>query len=532
MNKIKRKAIFFMLMPLLIFSGCSQKYLEKSADKQVAEIIAEKKAAMQNDILPEHLAHISDSTSSETIFLELKDAIILASKNNRTYKSNREGVYLNILDLTYQRYLFGNRYGLGGNVYWSKNGDENLSGGLNFSLIRWLSTGAQITFDIAKDFVRYLTGDANTDIGTIVTMNILQPLLKGAGREIAQENLVQAERDAVYNIRSFLRYQKNFSIDVTERFLQILLTENRTENYHNNYNSLKVTRERIEMLAEAGRLPPFQVDQARQNEYAAYQRWINAQNSYVSALDNFKIFLGIPMESVVSPDSALLERLVDAGITEPDMDVNEFIGNAVKKRLDLLTDYDRVEDSKRKITSALNNLKPKVDLTARVTASTDEEDHPTVDFKNFSYRAGVEFDLPLSRLPERNSYKRALINLNSAQRNFENRRDTVILDVFQQYRNLEEYYQSYVIQKNSLMLAERRIESTNLLLQAGRATTRDLLDAEESYLSAKNDLASAVVNYIVSYLKFLYSSEYLEVDDEGMWKGELYENITKENTEK
>ena len=532
MNNIRRKAIFFMLMPLLIFSGCSQKYLEKSADKQVAEIIAEKKAAMQNAILPEHLAHISDSTSSETIFLELKDAIILASKNNRTYKSNREGVYLNILDLTYQRYLFGNRYGLGGNVYWSKNGDENLSGGLNFSLIRWLSTGAQITFDIAKDFVRYLTGDANTDIGTIVTMNILQPLLKGAGREIAQENLVQAERDAVYNIRSFLRYQKNFSIDVTERFLQILLTENRTENYHNNYNSLKVTRERIEMLAEAGRLPPFQVDQARQNEYAAYQRWINAQNSYVSALDNFKIFLGIPMESVVSPDSALLERLVDAGITEPDMDVNEFIGNAVKKRLDLLTDYDRVEDSKRKITSALNNLKPKVDLTARVTASTDEEDHPTVDFKNFSYRAGVEFDLPLSRLPERNSYKRALINLNSAQRNFENRRDTVILDVFQQYRNLEEYYQSYVIQKNSLMLAERRIESTNLLLQAGRATTRDLLDAEESYLSAKNDLASAVVNYIVSYLKFLYSSEYLEVDDEGMWKGELYENITKENTEK
>ncbi|MBN1444743.1 MAG: TolC family protein [Candidatus Omnitrophica bacterium] len=531
--KIERGIIFFIPVFLAVFSGCSGKYLEKSADRQVHEIIEEKKASMQDDVLPEtSLAHISDSVSSETIRLELKDAIILASKNNRTYKSNRESVYLNILDLTYQRYLFGNRYGLGGDVSWSKNGDENISGGLGFNLIRWLSTGAQITFDIAKDFVRYLTGDADTDIGTIVAMNILQPLLKGAGREIAQEDLIQAERDAVYGIRSFLRYRKNFSIDTTEKFLQILLTKNRTDNYYNNYNSLKITRERIEMLAEAGRLPPFQVDQARQNEYAAYQRWINAQNSYVSALDNFKIFLGIPMESVVSPDETLLERLVEAGITEPDIDVNEFIGNAVKKRLDLLTDYDRVEDSKRQIKIALNNLKPRVDLIMNVTASTDEEDHPTVDFRNFSYRAGVEFDLPLSKLPERNSYKRALISLNSAQRNFENKRDTVILDVFQQSRNLEEYYQSYVIQKNSLLLAGKRIESTDLLLQAGRATTRDLLDAEESYLSAKNDLASAVVNYIVSYLKFLYSSEYLEVDDEGMWKGELYENITKENTEK
>ena len=532
MNKIKRKAIFFMLMPLLIFSGCSQKYLEKSADKQVAEIIAEKKAAMQNDILPEHLAHISDSTSSETIFLELKDAIILASKNNRTYKSNREGVYLNILDLTYQRYLFGNRYGLGGNVYWSKNGGENLSGGLNFSLIRWLATGAQITFDIAKDFVRYLTGNIDTDIGTIVTLNILQPLFKGAGREIAQENLIQAEREAVYDIRSFVRYQKNFSIETTDKFLQMLLTKNRTDNYYNNYDSLRATRERIEMLAEAGRLPSFQVDQARQNEYAAYQRWINAQNSYASALDDFKIFLGFPMETRISPDGTLLEHLIETGITEPDINVNEFIGNAVKKRLDLLTYYDRVEDSKRQITIALNNLKPKVDLIMNVTASTDEEDHLTVDFKNFSYKTGVEFDLPLDKLPDRNTYKRALISLNSAQRNFENARDTVILDIFQQYRNLEEYYQSYVIQKNSLMLASKRIESTDLLLQAGRATTRDLLDAQESYLSAKNELASAVVNYIVSYLRFLYSAEYLEVDDHGMWKGDIYEKVTGKNTQK
>jgi len=46
------------------------------------------------------------------------------------------------------------------------------------------------------------------------------------------------------------------------------------------------------MLSDAGRLPSFQVDQARQNEYNAYQRWINAQNFYYTNLDSFKIKLG------------------------------------------------------------------------------------------------------------------------------------------------------------------------------------------------------------------------------------------------
>jgi len=281
------------------------------------------------------------------------------------------------------------------------------------------------------------------------------------------------------------------------------------------------------MLANAGRLPALQVDQARQNEYAAYQRWVNARNSYSYQMDSLKIHLGLPTESVLILDEELLKRLVEAGVTIPEFDLRESIRNALRRRMDLLTDYDRVEDAKREITIALDNLKPEVDLVVYSTGSTESKPHPTFDFTDFSYGAGIEFDLPLDRLPDRNRYRSALIDLNRQQRNFENKRDTVILEVYQQYRNMEEYYQSYLIQKNSLLLAERRIESTDLLLQAGRATTRDVLEAEESYLSAKNDLASAVVNYITAYLRFLYSAGYLQVDDEGIWEGNLYEKITK-----
>jgi outer membrane protein TolC len=410
-------------------------YLEQSANKEVAVIIEEKQEKIKKDILQENI--FTDEISSETMILDLKTASSIAGNNNRTYKSKQEDVYLNILDLTYQRYLFGTRYGLGGGVYGETGDNKSVSGKVSFQLLRWLATGAQITFDITKDFLSYLTGDKETDFQTIFSLNILQPLLKGAGRQIAQEDLIQAEREAIYTIRDFIRYQKNFSIETSEKLLNILLLQKRKENFYNNYQSIKITRERIEMLASAGRIPPLHVDQAKQNEYTAYQRWINSENSYTSALDNFKIFLGLSTKMPILIKDTLIDTVMEEGITELDIEINSYIDNALQKRLDLLTFYDRVDDSKRKLQIALNKLKPEINLTIRVTSATDTHSYPNIELNEPSYRAGIEFDLPLNNIPDRNYYKKALIDLNRKQRDFENKRDTVILEVYQQYRNLQ-----------------------------------------------------------------------------------------------
>ena len=527
MNRISKWGGIFIF---LFFSGCSIKNLEKNADKEVYGIIADKKIQMADDTIPEDLRVISDSIQGETVFLDMKDAIILAAKNNKAYRSKEEDVYLNILDLTYQRYLFRRRYNMGGDIGWDKNGDdESISGGLNLTLLRWLARGAQITFDISQDFIKYLTGNKDKDLQAMMDLDILQPLLRGAGRSIAQEDLLQSERSAIYAIRSFIRYQNSFSVVSTETFLTLLLSNNNAENIYNNYKSLKNTRERIEMLGEAGRQPSYEVDQARQSEFAAYQNWVRAHNSYATALDNFKVFLGLPVHTNLVLDKSLLEHLIDTGIDKPELALSEFLTNALSKRLDLLTELDKVEDAKRKLNIALDDLKPRVDLQVKVVTSTEPKPYANIDFEQPSYSAGIVFDLPLDRLPRRNTFKRALIDLNRKQRNFEDKRDNIILEIMQQYRNLEQYYQSYLIQLNSLKLAEKRIESTNLLLQAGRATTRDVLDAEESYLDAKNSLSSSVVSYIVTYLKFLYAAECIELDERGIWKGDLYEKITKKN---
>jgi len=515
-------------MTVFFLSGCSVSYYERSADKEVSAILKEKKQPAEKGkiiIVPQ------DNTEQETIFLSLKDALILAAKNNREYKSAKEDVYLAALSLTYQRYLYGIQRDASGSIKWnSSDGNEKVSGNLNLSLVKWLAQGAKITFDIGGYLTKYLTGTKQNTYENALSLNILQPLFQGAGRLVAQENLVQAERNVVYQIRSFLRYQRNFSVQVAEKYFKIILAKNNLDNYWKNYQFLKDTRERIEMLATAGRLSPLQADQARQNEYRAYQQWIQAGNDYKQQEDEFKIFLGLSPENKIILDSKGLENFIEKGLTHLEVDEKKAMEYALSNRLDLMTYSDYVYDAERNLAIAKSYLKSKIDFSATISSSTEEKSNFDIDFKQPSYSAGIDFDLPTGRISVRNRYKQALINLDRKNRDFTLKKENIKLEIFNSIRSLEESYQSYIVQKNSLELATRRVESTDLMLQAGRATTRDLLEAQESYLQAKNSLSSAIVNYLVSYLVFLRNTEQLQLDDSGVWKGDLYEKIIGESS--
>ena len=516
------------IIGMSLLCGCSVSYYNQSADKDVSSILLEKEQLSEKSF--KKPSDLADQTKQETMVLSLKEALILAAKNNHDYQSAKEDVYLSALTLTYQRYLYGVQRDITGSVDWhSEDGKETINQNLNLSLVKWLATGAEITFDVGQYLMKYLTGSKENAYQNAMELNIFQPLFQGAGRLVAKENLVQAERNVVYQIRSFLRYQRGFSVDVASKYFSIILARSNLDNYWKNYLFLKDTRERIEMLAAAGRLPPLQADQAKQNEYRAYQQWIEAGNNYKELEDRFKIFLGLSPEVVIVLDDQFLDYFLNNGITPVNTDTEKAISYALQHRLDLLTSFDNVDDAERNLEIAKNFLRSKINLTGNVSSSTEEKSKIDLEFKQPSYSAGIDFEAPVGKISDRNRYKQALINFERKQRDCTLKRENVKLEILNSLRSLEEAYQSYIIQKTSLDLATRRVESTDLMLQAGRATTRDLLEAQESYLQAKNSLSSAIVNYLESYLTFLRDTEQLQIDNSGVWKGDLYEKIVGED---
>ena len=67
-------------------------------------------------------------------------------------------------------------------------------------------------------------------------------------------------------------------------------------------------------------------------------------------------------------------------------------------------------------------------------------------------------------------------------------------------------------------MAERRVGSTNLFLEAGRAEIRDVLEAQEALVSTQNALTAALVNYRVGELELQRDLGVLEVDGRGLWR--------------
>jgi outer membrane protein TolC len=173
----------------------------------------------------------------------------------------------------------------------------------------------------------------------------------------------------------------------------------------------------------------------------------------------------------------------------------------------------------RKVEVAADGLGAELNLTGGMNVgSTPETDFTRLQFHNGTYTLGLNADLPLDRKSERNAYRKALITLEQQHRAYENDMDNIKLGVRDAYRELQKAAQTYQIQMNSLELAQKRVESSTLLLEAGRLTTRDLLDSQDDLLTAQNQLTAALVGHVVAKLNFFRDIGVLQVRPDGMWE--------------
>lgn len=512
--------------------------------------------------LPEGDTVTAPWPAGEPVTLTLIDALQIGARNSREYQAQKEDVFRAALDLDLRIDEFRNTYtGLLESLLSHDRADDEPTTGLqntgSISLSRKFESGAILTGRLIVDLAKLLSSDGQSSIGLAADASVTIPLLRGAGRHIVREPLTQAERDLIYQMWRFARFKRTFAVQVARDYLRVLQNLDTVENAQGNYERLIISARRARRLADAQRLSNLQVDQARQDELSARDNWISAQQSYEASLDAFKISLGLPTDATVMLDHSELQRLADAsrkrlGVPEPtqqakpqavpfdapivldhpsregggpyEMDSEQAIKLALEHRLDLQVNQGRVYDAQRAVVIAADALQAGLALTGTASAgerrsigSAASDDARLLPGRGF-YTAGLEVDLPWERTAERNIYRDSYINLERATRNVQDLEDSIKFDVRDGLRSLLEARQSYQINAMAVQLAERRVESTKLFLQAGRSEIRDVLEAESALLNAQNRLTAALVNYRVSELELQRDMGVLQVDPKGLWR--------------
>lgn len=531
-NRLQAVRWSIAIAGLLFLAGCTTSHHRKAADKEAYGIIQQKQQAAlgatnaftidtpYSSRKPEEIKAdelLAQRSGGVRRKIDLTDALEIALKENRTYQSRKETVYLSALQLTRDRDEFKPRFFGSSSAQGTRDSAGERYGTIDnrVSASDVMKTGGRVGIAVANDFLRYFTGDPRPSAASRVSVDLFQPLLRGAGPAIAAESLTQSERNVVYEVRSFSQYQMQFAVDVVTAYFRLLQQKDAVRNEFNNYNNLVRARERAEALSR-DRLPAFQVDQARQDELRAKIRYISTAENYTAAVDRLKLQLAVPLGEDLVLEDADLEDLRKLGLEDIQLTDTDAFAFAVKKRLDLLNEIDRFEDSKRRIKIAADALKADLNFIANASLDSDE-DYNRFSIDKYRASAGLELNLPFWRLRERNSFRSSLVSFERQVRSLSQTFDDTKNELRQDLRAVQQARQNYDIQKLAVELADKRVDSVELLLQAGRAQIRDQLEANAAQVQARNSLTQALVDFHIARLNLLVDLGMLDTAPPKFW---------------
>jgi len=476
--------------------------------------------------------------------ISLQKALELAVQHSRSYQNSKEQLYLSGLSLTLARHQFAPLFsgtgsgGIAGQTeqatqlipdptdpsrflpVLSDNLVEQDSVQANGSVrVDWLLRDiGRISAAFTADFSRFLAGDPRTFTSSQLGATFTRPLLRNAGFKQEAENLIQAERNLLYALRTFTLYRKDFTVQIASAYYNVLGSRDAVRNSYQNLQSSRKMGERTRALAEEGRYKQADLGRMETQGLTTESAWIGAIRSYKSALDNFKLTLGVSTDAKLVLDD---QELAQLAIRHPQISAEDAIQVALAARLDYQSARDQVEDSTRKVKLAADGLKMQVDLVAGASINNNQADttgFPLPQLDRYRWNAGLNLDPALDRKPQRNTYRVALISQGQSARSQAQLEDQIKLEVRDNWRALEQAKRNYEISEISVKTAERRVEEQNLLAELGRASALDQVDAQNSLVDALNQRTQALVGHTIARLRFWDSMGIVYVKENGQWQ--------------
>jgi hypothetical protein len=402
---------------------------------------------LENPAWQEALAEYVDTTEDGSVKLDVDSALRLAYVHSPFHQRQLETVYLSSLDVTAERFLLDTQFFGGYDTRYTHNGSL-IPPGLSYSTLlkrfvitpafegdglennrltvgqpfggdpalqarRRFATAGQLLVGFANSFVfEFTSGDANL-ASSLANFSFLQPLLRGAGKDVALEELTLDERQLLANLRAYGRFRRGFYTRVAigdlgvvgpqRGFSSTVLTSSsgggsvggylgllqQLQQIRNSKNNLSLqlrTRDRLEALLKNEFIDLVQVDQFRQGVETQKSTLLSRENAHALSLDLYKTdTLGLPPDLSIELDDSLIRQfqLVPLEVTLmldsivelqrrvgslPDIPEVEVADQALGAALQLVTPVQQIFDNVREDLARMDDVVPK-----REQAMTDDE---------------------------------------------------------------------------------------------------------------------------------------------------------------
>jgi hypothetical protein len=178
--------------------------------------------SLENPAWRQRLGEYVHVTPEGEVVLDVESAVRVAYVNSPDYQTQLETVYLSALDVSAERFRFDVRFfGTNDTTFTHlgrlrPGGESNtLSTDTDLQLQRRFATAGELLVGFANSFIWQFAGPDTNFTTSLVNFNLVQPLLRGAGRDVALEQLTIAERALLANLRALHQYQQGFFTQIS-----------------------------------------------------------------------------------------------------------------------------------------------------------------------------------------------------------------------------------------------------------------------------------------------------------------------------
>jgi outer membrane protein TolC len=220
-------------------------------------------------------------------------------------------------------------------------------------------------------------------------------------------------------------------------------------------------------------------------------------------------------------------------VTLPPADLNEARAMEIARanRLDWMNARSELVDAWRKIdynaNPLMSGLDLKLDADLGTTNPTGHNSSTHFDTRNGKVTGALQFDTPLDRLRERNTYREALIDYQRARRQYIDFEDNVSQSLRNTLRLVNLSQLNFEFRRSAVQTALAQVDLARLKLdeppRPGQAATlgvtaaRDLVSALSDLLDAQNAFLAIWVGSEVLRMELDYELGLMEIDHSGHW---------------
>ena len=167
------------------------------------------------------LGETVEMTDDGRVKLTLDSAMRLAYIHSPALQQQLETLYLSALDVSTERFGFATQFFGTNNTTYTAEGPLSADGrsstlqtDTSFWLERKFATAGTLMVGFANSIMWQFAGPEQFTNVSILNFNLVQPLLRGAGRAIALEELTLVERALLANVRSLQLFRQGFFAEI------------------------------------------------------------------------------------------------------------------------------------------------------------------------------------------------------------------------------------------------------------------------------------------------------------------------------